>query len=233
MILVSILVCCCVVACIMVVEGKVYRNKIRECQGVTRGFCGLEVIPMTLPEPIRKCVMHAAPFGRRVDLGSFKAGVTVDTPTLARVCPQVIQWYHTYARDVVSRAIGEDVVPTPLDLPTSACVLVYNKPGDRIGWHFDTNYYRGRFFTVLIPITPDTTQTTFRYRDAYGEVRSLRLRRNTAVVFEGGRVFHEATPLGHGERRLVLSLQFTTDPSISTYHTILRRIKDVAYIGLG
>ena len=31
-------------------------------------------------------------------------------------------------------------------------MIVYEKPGDHIGWHFDHNFYRGRHFTLLIPV---------------------------------------------------------------------------------
>ena len=33
-------------------------------------------------------------------------------------------------------------------MPTSCCILVYDREGDGIDWHYDVNYYFGRFFTV-------------------------------------------------------------------------------------
>ena len=54
---------------------------------------------------------------------------------------------------MVATIAGVDtLVPTPLHDQSSCSVLVYEKPGDHIGWHYDHNFYKGRHFTVLIPI---------------------------------------------------------------------------------
>ena len=225
------ILCVACIAVSMLWQGKVYTNKIRACRRAT-GFCGLQTIPLHLPGSLRECLERASRQATRVTVGPWKRGSTLPTRDLARLCPEALEWYRTIARDAVSRTVGEPVVPTPLDLPTSSCLLVYDRPGDTIGWHFDVNYYRGRFFTVLVPVTPDTTATTYVYRDPWSRTRSVRLVDGRALLFEGDRVFHAATPLGRGERRVVLSLQFATDTAISPWNRILRRLKDVAYIGV-
>ena len=55
-------------------------------------------------------------------------------------------------RDLVSQITGVAVEPTPLHDQSSCSVLFYEKPGDHIGWHYDHNFYKGRHFTVLIPV---------------------------------------------------------------------------------
>lgn len=47
---------------------------------------------------------------------------------------------------------GEPVVPTPLHDQSSLPILCSDKPGDHIGWHVDHNFYRGRHFSVLLPV---------------------------------------------------------------------------------
>ena len=51
-----------------------------------------------------------------------------------------------------SAIVGEKLVPTPIYDQSSCSLLFYEKPGDHIGWHFDHNFYRGRHFTLLIPL---------------------------------------------------------------------------------
>ena len=50
---------------------------------------------------------------------------------------------------------------------SSCSVLFYEKPGDHIGWHYDHNFYKGRHFTVLIPIDQSraASRTDFRRHD--------------------------------------------------------------------
>jgi hypothetical protein len=54
---------------------------------------------------------------------------------------------------------------------------------------------------------------------------------NTLVVFEGARVDHKVTPIAEGERRLVVSMTYCSDPRANIAQGIVRRIKDVAFFG--
>ena len=55
---------------------------------------------------------------------------------------------------------------------------------------------------------------------------------NSLVLFEGALVEHKATPIGEGERRVVLSMTFATDPGNTWVQGIARRIKDTAFFGI-
>ena len=65
-----------------------------------------------------------------------------------------------------------------------------------------------------------------------GEERMIATPPNQLVVFEGAKVLHKATPIAEGERRVLLSMTFGTDPTNSAPLEIARRIKDIAFIGL-
>ena len=106
-------------------------------------------------------------------------------------------------------------------------MLVYERPGDFINWHYDVNYYAGRFFTLIAPLSDDDTCTTFMYVGSDGLNRIIRLEKNTAVLFEGEKVFHMASRICKGQTRVVLSMQFVTDPNVrSDIDSILLDIKD-------
>jgi len=66
---------------------------------------------------------------------------------------------------------------------------------------------------------------------AFPSVTSQRLP-NTAVVFEGARVHHKVTPIREGERRLVLSMTYCTDPRAWWWQGVSRRLKDTAFFGI-
>jgi hypothetical protein len=52
------------------------------------------------------------------------------------------------------------------------------------------------------------------------------------IVFEGNKILHKVTPIREGERRVVLSMTFCTDPRNSLVQGIARRIKDTAFFGI-
>ncbi len=55
---------------------------------------------------------------------------------------------------------------------------------------------------------------------------------NTLVVFEGARVRHKVTPIREGERRIVLSMTYCTDPRSAWWQGCSRRLKDTAFFGV-
>jgi len=55
---------------------------------------------------------------------------------------------------------------------------------------------------------------------------------NALVVFEGAKVLHRVTTLAEGERRIILSMTYCTDPRNSRLQEVARRVKDTAYFGL-
>ncbi len=169
---------------------------------------------------------------------THKKGGTVAYETLCEAAPNIVGLYLSpQLHGLISRIVGEPVVPTPLHDQSSCSVLFYERPGDHIGWHFDYNFYRGRHFTVLLPIVnrnaagDGLSAARLIVRVANGE-RMIATPPNSLVVFEGALVEHKATPIGEGERRVVLSMTFATDPSNSLLQGIARRIKDTAFFGI-
>lgn len=195
-----------------------------------------DVLPAATFEPIASEI-EALVETERSYLPTHKKGGTVAYETLTEKASGVVALYRSpRMQALVSDIVGARVEPTPLHDQSSLSVLFYEKPGDHIGWHYDHNFYKGRHFTVLIPIVN-------RNADGSGlSAARLLVKRgrdetaiatppNRLIVFEGARVLHKVTPIGEGERRVVLSMTYCTDPRNSALQGIARRIKDVAFFG--
>ncbi len=169
---------------------------------------------------------------------THKKGGTVAYETLIASAPAIVALYHSAdLKDFISRLVGVEVKPTPIHDQSSLSVLFYDKPGDHIGWHYDHNFYRGRHFTVLIALTNQgaaaggLSHAELWARIAGREI-AVSTAPNTAVVFEGARVHHKVTPIRAGERRLILSMTYCTDPRSRWWQGVSRRIKDTAFFGV-
>lgn len=171
-------------------------------------------------------------------LPAHKKGGTVAYETLERQAPSLVELYRSpELRSLISDIVRLKVEPTPLHDQSSCSVLFYEKPGDHIGWHYDHNFYRGRHFTVLVPMVN-------RGREANGLSQARLMARqkgrdqiiatppNSMIVFEGARVRHKVTPIGEGERRVIWSMTFCSDPRSSAMQGVARRVKDTAFFGL-
>lgn len=169
-----------------------------------------------------------------------KKGGTIAYETLNRSAPRIVALYLSPAlQALVGELTGERgrIQPTPIHDQSSLSLLFYDRPGDHIGWHYDHNFYRGRHFTVLIPLinqghdAEGLSHARLLVREATGD-RVIATPPNRLILFEGAKVLHKVTPIREGERRVVLSMTFCTDPRDHWWQGLARRVKDVGFFGL-
>lgn len=173
----------------------------------------------TFPETIFNCALPN------------KKGVTISTNNLIKYAPKLINFYQNDLCELVSKQLKLNLFSTDLNLPTSCALLIYENEGDWINWHYDYNYYNGRFFTLLIPITNNLTCTKFQIKNGNNEIKSIDLTNNNSICFEGNYLYHRASKLCKNEKRVVLSCQYVTDNNINFLNKIRLKLKDFAYIG--
>jgi hypothetical protein len=88
-------------------------------------------------------------------------------------------------------------------------------------------------FTVLIGLTNEGRAADgLSHAKLQARVAEREIAVSTAPLFEGSRVRHGVTPILVGERRLVLSMTYCTDPRSYWWQGISRRLKDTAFFGV-
>ena len=179
---------------------------------------------------------------KRVNITSFretifncalpnKKGITISTNNIIKYAPNVINLYQYDLCKLVSNQLKLKLFPTDLDLPTSCALLIYENEGDWINWHYDYNYYDGRFFTLLIPITNNLTCTEFQFKNDNNEIKSINLSNNNSICFEGNYLYHRASKLCKNEKRVILSCQYVTNTNMNFLNKMRLKLKDFAYTG--
>lgn len=174
----------------------------------------------------------------RMHIPIHKRGAAISYHDLHDCAPELIAFYQSgELREWCSSVVGCSVMPTPLSDLHSCSLLIYDKPHDHIRCRYDRNFYRGRHFTALLSLV-----NTNAYGSGVSAARLIVSSRagaivvatppNTFVLFEGAYVYHGATPLKEGERRIVLSMTFCSDPSSTPLQIMRRRFKDTAHFGL-
>lgn len=200
----------------------------------------LIVLPDFLPRAdfaALKAEIESLQSAQRGYVPTHKKGGTIGYDALREQAPLAVALYQNPEfQALVSRLVGATVVPTPLTHPTSLSVLRYDRPGDHIGWHYDHNFYKGRFFTVLLAIEntdhkDGLSSARLLARKPSGEI-SIPTPANMLVVFEGPRILHRVTQVQAGELRIMLSMTYCTDPRYSFFKNAVRKVKDTAFFGL-
>ncbi|MFH0352277.1 MAG: 2OG-Fe(II) oxygenase [Chromatiales bacterium] len=193
--------------------------------------------PETL-QPLLARLPQLRPSVHRNYLPKHKKGGSVSRFVLDRMAPAFESLYTLPEfTQGLSYITGRSLLPCPGDDPHTYALYCYTEPGDHIGWHYDTSYYRGLRYTVLLGLV-DRSSSRLEYqlyRDDPGretESLSLALAPGMLVVFNGDKLYHRVTPLRQGEERIVLTMEYVTDARMSATRRFISNMKDaIAYFG--
>jgi hypothetical protein len=169
-----------------------------------------------------------------------KKGGAISYYTLCEKAPLFLALYKSPAFvDFVSRLTGVGVQPCPDADPHACALYFYTEPGDHMGFHYDNSYYKGDRYTILMGLVQRTEHCRLVARlyrdDPARETREIQLAYGPGalVIFNGPKLYHAVTPLGEGEERIVLTMEYVTNPEMGLLNRFISNMKDaIAYFGV-
>ncbi len=171
-------------------------------------------------------------------LPGHKQGGSVSRHTIDRLAPFIADLYRSPALiGWLGQVSGERLQVSPVEDPHAYALYFYTRPGDHIGWHYDTSYYAGRRYTLLIGVVDESTcrldyQLFTREPGAAMVPGSVRIPPGGLVFFDGDKLRHRITPLAEGEVRVSLTFEYLTDQRMHPWRRVISNMKDaVAYFG--
>jgi phosphatidylglycerophosphate synthase len=172
-------------------------------------------------------------------LPGHKQGGSVSRHAIDELAPCIAELYRSPALiSWLAQLAGEPLQQSPADDPHAYALYFYTRPGDHIGWHYDTSYYAGRRYTLLFGVIDESScrlDYELHTRDEGVAVvpGSLQIPPGGLVFFDGDRLRHRITPSGENEQRVSLTFEYVTDPHMSPWWRLISKTKDaVAYFGL-
>jgi alkylated DNA repair dioxygenase AlkB len=171
-------------------------------------------------------------------LPGHKQGGSVSRHTIERLAPFIGELYRSPALiGLLEQLAGEPLQLSPPDDPHAYALYFYTRPGDHIGWHYDTSYYAGRRYTLLLGLVDDSScrldyELHTREKDAKVTRGSLRIPPGGLVFFDGDALRHRISPSREGETRISLTFEYVTDPRMHPWWRLISNMKDAfAYFG--
>jgi hypothetical protein len=197
-----------------------------------------QFLPPGITSELVAAVAAVTPAINRNYLPGHKQGGSVSRYVIDALAPHIAALYGSPAlMGFLEQLAGEPLQCSPPDDPHAYALYFYTRPGDHIGWHYDTSYYAGRRYTLLLGVR-DESSSRLEYelhtRDAgrVSESGALQIPPGGLVFFDGDRLRHRITPLGPGERRVSLTFEYVTDARMRAGWRLISRMKDaVAYFG--
>jgi len=192
------------------------------------------------PDDVARLVGDVERVRRRVHRSRVpgKRSGSVGWFTLQEEAPAIASLYRSPALlGFFSRLAGRPLQRCPAHDAHACALYVYTQPGDHIVGHYDTSFYRDARYTALVGLVNRTTSRLVgtlhtRDRDRAEEPFSLSTEPGMLVFFDGDRLWHAVTPLGPGEERVVLTMQFVTDQRMAPFKRFVSDMKDaISYFG--
>lgn len=198
-----------------------------------------DFLPAEVTRQLVAVVEAVEPSVNRNYLPGHKQGGSVSRHTLDQQAPFIAQLYRSPGlRRVLEQLAGEPLQLSPPDDPHAYALYFYTKPGDHIGWHYDTSYYAGRRYTLLLGVLDRSScrldyELHTREKGVETVPGSVQIPPGGLVFFDGDKLRHRITPLGENEKRVSLTFEYVTDQSMHPAWRLISNMKDaVAYFGL-
>lgn len=202
-------------------------------------FLALEAF---LPPSVVDCFMDEVQktksFVNRNYIPGHKKGGSVSYYLLRDSAPSLLSFYRDPRLiEWLSHIAGVPLILCPEDDPHACALYFYTEPGDHIGFHYDTSYYKGARYTVLLGLVDRSSSRLvcrLHTRNATEETKELSLTTDPGLLifFNGDKLYHAVTPLGENEERIVLTMQYVTTAEMGPFKRWFSNLKDaVGYFG--
>lgn len=197
-----------------------------------------EFLPADATQQLIDAARALLPEVNRNYLPGHKAGGSVSRHTIDRLAPFIAQLYRSPALLAwLEKMTGDRLQLSPPDDAHAYALYYYTRAGDHIGWHYDTSYYDGRRYTVLLGVIDDSSckldyELHTRDDSRPDEPGSVQYPPGALVLFDGDKLRHRVTPAAVGEMRVSLTFEYVTNPNMRPWQRFVSNMKDaIAYFG--
>ncbi|MGQ0810780.1 MAG: 2OG-Fe(II) oxygenase [Nitrospiraceae bacterium] len=201
-----------------------------------KGFLPRDVVQQQLVHQARNLKRDL----NRNYIPGHKKGGSVSYYTVREKAPEFLEFYRSPTFiSFLGRLVDAQVMLCPDNDPHACALYYYTEPGDYIGFHYDTSYYKGARYTILMGLVDQSRQCKLvcqLYKDhPTKQPKDLELvtAPGDLVIFNGDKLWHAVTPLAEGEERIALTMEYVTNPAMGTLKRFYSNLKDsFAYFGL-
>ena len=168
-----------------------------------------------------------------------KKGGSVSHFAIAEDGPALLAFYRSDPfRQFLSRLVRADLKLCPDEDPHACALYFYTEAGDHMGRHYDTSYYKGARYTILVGLVQESSSRLLcrlhtRQPDRTPRDLAVATTPGAMVIFNGDKVYHGVSPSQAGDRRVVLTLEYVTSQEMGRLQRAFSNLKDAfAYFGI-
>ena len=155
-----------------------------------------DFLPLEVTSELIAAVAAVESSVNRNYLPVHKQGGSVSRHVIDRLAPYIAELYRSPRLiRLLEQLSGEALQVSPSDDPHAYALYFYTRAGDHIGWHYDTSYYAGRRYTVLLGVI-DESSCRFEY-ELHTREKGAMVVPGSVKIPPGGLVFFDGEKLRH------------------------------------
>ena len=200
-------------------------------------------VPRFLPAaalgPLLDDLRRLEPGLNRNYIPRHKKGGSVSHFAITDDGPALLAFYRSERfRRFLSGLVRADLKLCPDEDPHACALYFYTEAGDHMGYHYDTSYYRGARYTVLLGLVQDSSSRLLCRLHTRQPGRApvdlaVATEPGSMVIFNGDKVYHGVSPARAGDRRVVLTMEYVTSQEMGRAQRLFSNLKDVfGYFGI-
>jgi hypothetical protein len=247
LLVVGMVICCCLTYpknnnCVILKDTIIpYFNVDRDLTPFKKQFKDNRIVLIedlfetTFFNHLQKKVLENEQFENRTAdvFNSLRKAGTVNS---SKISPTIVDLYYNSNFLKFLREITElPLENVNCDDKSNMNILIYDKPGDFISWHFDPNHYIGSRLTVLISIVNRSSSDSQSLSSSFlqyklrgsKEIHSIQMKPNSILIFDGSQIEHRATGIRENEQRIVLSFTYCDICRETVIGNFVKRCKEM------
>jgi hypothetical protein len=200
-------------------------------------------IPQFLPETAVGALLddlrRLEPGLNRNYIPRHKKGGSVGHFAISDDGPALLAFYRSERfRRFLSQLVRADLKLCPDEDPHACALYFYTEAGDHMGRHYDTSYYKGARYTVLVGLVQDSASRLRCRLHTRQPGRppvdlAVATEPGSMVIFNGDKVYHGVSPSREGERRVVFTMEYVTSQEMGRARRFFSNLKDAfGYFGI-
>ena len=196
-------------------------------------------LPPAAIEVLLDDVRRLEPGLNRNYIPRHKKGGSVSHYAIADGGPALLAFYRSERlRRFLGELVRADLQLCPDEDPHACALYFYTEPGDHMGYHYDTSYYKGARYTVLFGLVQDSSSRLLcrlhtRQPGHEPVEMAVATEPGSMAIFNGDKVYHGVSPSRDGERRVVFTMEYVTSREMGRAQRLFSNLKDsFAYFGV-
>ncbi len=152
-----------------------------------------------------------------------RKGCAVSKGDVLKFLPDIQKFYFDFGKQI-SKDYNKTFFPVIND-PLSITILSYDREGDHIDFHYDSNIYLGETYTVLVPLTSNKTCSQLEIQISDKKKVQIPLKIGEYFIFKSDSVYHRVTPSCEQDVRHVLSFVYTTNSKTKPFQNVFNALR--------